>query len=734
VPLSPHAGTLALLNETVGGSAGSSKKKPMLSRIYQKWKNALPDLEGSPLFKVLGRKKEFDDTGEKNYQFDEQTKDAWANLFAYRGSGENISLKLSIDELRLSLDDIELTYGSDKGENGESPWELFLKSLQLKAGRAPDLGFSERGDNRVAGKEKPIKNNWQSPALLLVLILMALASLLPFLKSPIDPAGLKNGAPAQNTSVPVPAKPSIAVLPFTNLSGDPSEDYLSDGITEQIITALAKTPKMRVIARNSSYIFKNKPTKVQEIGRELGVRYVLEGSVQKSGDRIRITAQLIDAAKGHHLWAESYERDMKDLFSLQDDVTKQVITVLQVKLTDGEAARIYGRGTDNLEAYLKVMKGVRHVYRFNKNDNEISKRLYHEAILLDPDYAMAYTLLGWTYRHEAMLGWTSTPEQSYQKALGLAQKALSVDEQASEPYMLSAVVYANTRQPQKALEAAKRGLSLDPDQAQANWLYGYALFLMGQFRAAIPWIEKALEMDPLIQSDYLRHLAWSYFWLGKTHKSIAMLEKTARHYPEDGFVRAILALALLQGGKPAKALVEIDRALTLSPKFPTWYTATRAVALHAIGKPDEAMAIMEDLDNRSPDNPDVLRHFGRLMGLNGRHEEGDRMAEKAVRLRPGAQTHLFLGRQYVMSGQYGKAIPELEEAIHLSPDRLLGHLWLAAAFSLSGKMTQAHAEMATVKRLNPDFTLEDCVHNSFNEYPPADKKRFIDALEKAGLK
>jgi predicted Zn-dependent protease len=137
---------------------------------------------------------------------------------------------------------------------------------------------------------------------------------------------------------------------------------------------------------------------------------------------------------------------------------------------------------------------------------------------------------------------------------------------------------------------------------------------------------------------------------------------------------------------------------------------------------------------RRPDNPDVLRHFGRLMGLNGRHEEGILMAEKAVQLRPGQQTHLYLGRQYVMGGQYEKAVLELKEAIQLSPDRLLGHLWLSAAYSLSGKMKEARAEMATVHQLNPDFSLEDCIHNSFNEYQPADKKRFIDALKGAGLK
>ena len=240
-------------------------------------------------------------------------------------------------------------------------------------------------------------------------------------------------------------KPAIAVLPFVNLSGgirprlSQRRHYRADQSP-----ALAKTPKMDVIARNSSYSYKGEPVKVQEVGQDLGVRYVLEGSVQKSGDRIRVTAQLIDAATGLHLWADSYQRELKDLFQLQDDITKNVITALQLKLTEGEIARIYGRGTDNLEAYLKVMKGIHHVNFWNKTDNDIARRFFREAVSLDPEYADAYTLLGWTYRHEAAFwGWTATPERSYQKAMELAQKAISLNAADSGP------LHASCRHPRR---------------------------------------------------------------------------------------------------------------------------------------------------------------------------------------------------------------------------------------------------------------------------------------------
>jgi len=296
--------------------------------------------------------------------------------------------------------------------------------------------------------------------------------------------------------VAVQEKPSIAVLLFANISGDPKEDYLSDGITEQIITALSKTPQMLVIARNSVFTYKGKPVMVQQVSEELGVRYVLEGSVQKEGDRLRITAQLIDGKTGNHLWSERYDRDLKDLFELQDDITKNVITALQVKLTQGENARIYGKGTKNLEAYLKVMKGLHHLLRHNKNDNEMARRLCEEAIDVDPNFAYAYELLAWTYSNEAAFGWTKTPPKSYEKAMELAKKAISLDELNANAYTVFAMVYARKRRFEKAMAAGKKGLSLDPANSLANALYGNVLYNVGKFTEAIPFIKKAIRIDP----------------------------------------------------------------------------------------------------------------------------------------------------------------------------------------------------------------------------------------------
>jgi adenylate cyclase len=188
----------------------------------------------------------------------------------------------------------------------------------------------------------------------------------------------------------LPDKPSIAVLPFDNLSEDPKQEYFSDGITEEIISSLSKISKLFVIARNSTFTFKGKPVMVKKVAEELGVRYVLEGSVRKAGDKVRITAQLIDALKGHHLWSERYDRNLKDIFAVQDEITKKIITAMQVKLTEGEQARTVAKGTNNLEAYLKCLQANEYLNRANIENDALAKQLAEEAINLDPEYAWAY--------------------------------------------------------------------------------------------------------------------------------------------------------------------------------------------------------------------------------------------------------------------------------------------------------------------------------------------------------
>ena len=240
-------------------------------------------------------------------------------------------------------------------------------------------------------------------------------------------AALRKAGLPDKPPLPLPDKPSIAVLPFVNMSDDKSQEYFSDGLTEEIITALSKTPKLFVIARNSSFVYKGKPVNVQQVSRELGVKYVLEGSVRRSGDQLRITAQLIDATTGNHLWAERYDREMKDVFAIQDEVTIKILaSILGKTVMEEEYARLTAKRASNVEAYLKAVEGSALTLRFNKDDNALARKKFEEAIALDPQWAHAYSGLSYTYYFDSRFG--QNPGESLKRAYEYAQKAISLDE------------------------------------------------------------------------------------------------------------------------------------------------------------------------------------------------------------------------------------------------------------------------------------------------------------------
>ncbi len=547
----------------------------------------------------------------------------------------------------------------------------------------------------------------------------------------------KAGIPAKPPGA-VPDKPSIAVLPFANISGDPKEDYLSDGITEQIITALSKIPQMLVIARNSVFTYKGKPVMVQQVSEELGVRYVLEGSVQRSGDRLRITAQLIDAKTGNHIWSERYDRDLKDLFELQDDITKNVITALQVKLTAGQTASALAKGTNNLEAYLKVMKGLHHFSRFNKDDNEIARQLCEEAIALDSNYANAYVILAWTYWQEVNSGWAKTPAKSYEKAVELAKKAISLDEQSAGSYMVLANVYAKTRQFEKAAAAQKKALSLDPGSSGVNALSGLYLYNSGQFKEAIQFFKKAIRMDPKPPSWYPVRLGWAYFYTGQNEEAVTVFEKLVSREPQNDFSHASLGCALINTGKPEEAVEMFEKASSLNPIPTSWYIGELAIARVGLGNIEKARAGLREVLSSHPDNAWAYRGLSAVLIYEGKYEEALSMAEKAIRLKapPEAPPYYcwFLAVPYLMIGEYEEAITAFKKSINPWPEYMDGRIGLTASYSMAGRMEQARAQATEVLRINPKITLEDIAKNGYYNFQKADKERFINALRKAGLR
>jgi len=568
IPLEGHHDLLALLNETIGGSAGSSETETLLSRIYSKWQHALPNLEEAPLFVVLGRKKGYEEGIGKTYPFTETEKDSWANLFEYKGSHENVRLKFAIDKIGATLNDIVIIY--EDSLNGEA-WEKFISSLKKKMAE-PDKPVSEEPEVAAPPLERrrtllPKRYRWVALVAAIVVILGAstFAIWKTFLRP--DPADV---ASIEKMIFPLPDEPSIAVLPFVNMSGDPKQEFLCDGITEEIITALSKVPRLFVIARTSTFTYKGKPVKVKQVSEELGVRYVLEGSIQRSDDRIRINAQLIDAFSGRHLWAERYERDLKDLFALQDEITASVLRAVRLKLTEGEISSSYWkhyRGKQGLDCWLKQLEGLKHLDRFTIEDNNAARVLIEEAISMCPENPTGYSLLVSVYWYDFLLGKTKSPRETLEKALELAQKAIAMDDSLSHAHKMLTIIYLGRREYDKAIAEGKRAVALDPGGSGAYFAYASALLTACRPEEAIPLFQKAIRLNPNADAFTFINFGHALRNAGRFEEAVPPYKKGIQRAPDNIIGHIGLGATYSLMGREKEARAEAQEILRINPMF-----------------------------------------------------------------------------------------------------------------------------------------------------------------------
>ncbi len=331
-------------------------------------------------------------------------------------------------------------------------------------------------------------------------------------------------------ALPLPDKPSIVVLPFTNMSGDPGQDYFSDGLTEVLTGDLSKISSLFVIARNSAFTYKGKATNVQEIGKELGVRYVLEGSVQKAGDQVRIVVQLVDTATDAHLWSERFDRPFTDIFALQDEIVRKIVTTLALQLTLQEQGWIVRKHTDNLEAYDSFLRGLEYFWRTTKEATAQARQLFEKAVALDPQYAEAYAWLGFTYYLEWGFRWSADP-QNLERALALAQQALALDDSLPSAHSLLSVVYTQKLQPDPALTEGERAIALDPNNADSYAWQTEVLNLAGRPEEALRMVKQAMRLSPRYPPSYLFELGFAYSLTGRYAEAIATLKETISQSP-----------------------------------------------------------------------------------------------------------------------------------------------------------------------------------------------------------
>jgi adenylate cyclase len=334
----------------------------------------------------------------------------------------------------------------------------------------------------------------------------------------------------QPTAFSLSHKPSIIVLPFINMSGDPTQEYFSDGMTEEITAALSRFSSLFVIARTSAFSYKGKQVTVQDISREMGVRYVLEGSARKADGRIRIIAQLIDATTGEHLWSERYDRPLKDIFALQDEIVQKMVTTLGLQLTMQEQGIIMHKHTDNLEAYDAVLRGRESHLRFTQEANTRAQQLFEKALALDPRYAEAYTFLGLTYRLAWVLRWSADP-QTLERALALAQQALALDDALPRAHSLLGFVYVAKQQYDQAIAEGERAIALDPNNADNYAYQAEVLNFAGRPEEALRLVEQAMRLNPRSPPFYLLNLGWAYNLTGRYVEATATLKEAISRNP-----------------------------------------------------------------------------------------------------------------------------------------------------------------------------------------------------------
>ena len=403
-------------------------------------------------------------------------------------------------------------------------------------------------------------------ALVSVLLLAAGAAVVwRFAFPPAEPKVEK--ASKQQMAFPLPNKPSIAVMPFLNMTGEQNQDFFCDGLSESLITALSKVPQLFVIARDSTFRYKGKGVKTKQVSEELGVQYVLEGSVQRAGDRVRVTAQLIDALTGQHLWSERYDRSVKDIFDLQDEIIMKILTELRVKIfTRDGTARIVTKGTNNLQAYLKVLEAAWYRDQSNKEANAVSKRLLQEAVRLDPNYASAHIALSYTLAREVWLVASESPQETLSDAMKEAQRAIELDNSSAEAKTAVSNVFLLLHQHDKAIELAQQAVRLNPDSVSAIFFLAMSLNYSFRSEEALPLFRQVIRLSPFVPAFYFQ-FAIACRETGRYEEGIAAIKKSLQLTPNSLSAYIILTTLYSYAGREDEARAAAAEVQRIDPNF-----------------------------------------------------------------------------------------------------------------------------------------------------------------------
>jgi adenylate cyclase len=376
-------------------------------------------------------------------------------------------------------------------------------------------------------------------------------------------------SPSAHMSLTLPDKPSIAVLPFNNLSGDPDQDYLADGVAEDLITALSRVRWMFVTARNSSFAYKGRSPDVKQVGKELGVRYVVEGSVRKAGNRVRINAQLIDANSGTHVWAERYDRELLDLFDLQDEISETLVAALQGEVGEFERERAHRKPPESLDAWESYQRGLWHLWRWNAEDHLKACQLFRRSSEQDPNFAQPVAALGYTLALRIHLSYTNSPREVLEEALQLASRAVELDDKEALAHHTLGRVQLLRGEFGAAIAELRTAIDLNPSLALAHFGLAMALFLSGQPAEAISEIDTAIRLsprDPVIWA-FFGVRALTQVFLRDYESAVADARRAIRHAGAAFHSHASLASALAHLDRHEEAKVALGKLLEVKPDF-----------------------------------------------------------------------------------------------------------------------------------------------------------------------
>jgi adenylate cyclase len=404
------------------------------------------------------------------------------------------------------------------------------------------------------------------------------------------------GHAAREAAVAPREGPSIAVLPFTNMSGDPEQEYFSDGITEDIITDLSKLSGLLVIARNSSATYKGRLVDVRQVGREFNVSHVMEGSVRRAGGRVRITSQLLDAATGHHVWAERYDRSIEDIFAVQDEITREIVAALDVKLLRGEQATVWRQSLRRPESLDAYYRGLDYLNRITREANDQAARCFEEVTRLDPDSPLGYLGTAWTHLSASRYGWTDSPPEALKRAAQLAGKALELDDACADAHALLGYYHLLAHEHDQAIAAGERSVALSPSHADnaANLACSYAV--SGRPAEAVALMQRAIRLSPIYPTWYLNILGFGHYQTGQHGEAEKVLKLALQREPAYADCRLILAASHHARGRVDEARREVQEVTRHDPGF----------KLDAI---EARLAIVKDRDMLSR-FLDILRELG----------------------------------------------------------------------------------------------------------------------------